>query len=200
MDPSPALSAYLDDWVDAQAGDAPIEEELPIEDDVFADRMLYRLAKVLKDRDDNETFRRESIVELDNWCDRKKAKIEREASWIERGLEAFARNRVARGGPKALALPSGALKLTKPLESVDVRDPDAFRAWALANRPGLLRFPEPPAPEPDKASLKGLKTGESRPFGDLLEFSLVSEGEIVPGAFVVVPKEDRFKAVPERSS
>jgi hypothetical protein len=201
MEPSPALSAYLDAWMDDDLADVPDSGELAIEDDVFADRLLYRRATIAAEEARIEKLRKERIAEIDDWCDRRKAKAEREASWIERGLEVFMRFRVARGGPKTLQLPSGVLKLTKPRESVDVRDPDGFRAWARANAPELLRWPEPPEPEPKKDDLKKLRAGESRPFGELLEFSLAHEGEVIPGVYVVVPKEDSFKAVPtERQS
>jgi hypothetical protein len=195
MEQSSELSAYFDD-PDSDIGTLTVLPTVQVEDDVFADRMLYRLAVIYAERARVRKLCADRMADIEIWRDMRVAKADREALWIEQNLEAFARNRVARGGPKTLSLPSGDLKLVKPLESVDVRDPDGFRAWAIDNNPDLLRYPDPPMPEPRKAELKKLKAGEARPFGDLLEFNLVSDGEVIPGAFVVVGKEDHFKAIP----
>jgi hypothetical protein len=193
MEPATDLAVELEDWLAADIGEIPEATDLPIEDDVFADRVLRRLAIAKRDSDKAVADCAEQVARMENWRDRRLARLDGEQRYCTQALEAFMRNRHERGGPKTLELPNGTLRLRAPRPSVDVRDPDGFVAWALGAHDELLSFPPPPEPRPDKRALAQLEHAKaSRPFGGQLEHDLVLDGEIIPGVHFVVAPVDSF--------
>lgn len=179
-----SLELDLDEYL---AAEEPGEESIAIEDDLIADTYLRRLKMIEDSMAEDLRKADEEHNKIDVWLTPRRERHHLASTRIKLALETYMRNR---GGAKTVSLPHGTLKLHARSGIIDVRDPEKFVAWARAGHKSLLRIVEP---EPEKRELSKLDhRPEGRPFGDYLEYDLLIEGEIVPGAYWLKPQVPTF--------
>lgn len=147
----------------------------PPVDAIQADRWSLALrrnhARLAEDRARYEALRED----LDRWLADLTAGTRRRIDWLEESLLAWHR---AQPTDSALKLAGATLSARRVPPEIVVDDPDAFEAWAMLNRPDLLRV-EPVRSELRRLGVPKLEDGED---GHLVD---PQSGEVVAGVRAV---------------
>lgn len=141
-----------------------------------ADWQLRKLARLRRLILDNEKIAAIEINHIKRWRDEENGKLERSASFYERNLALFHAALLEQDDKRtSVSLPAGALKSRANPPRVEVVETDAFVAWALAERPTLLKTEHKPV----KAEIKRFLAMDGDAVID------PTSGEPVPGLEVV---------------
>lgn len=148
-----ALEEFLIGEPESEGGDDAVRE-LEIPDNIeAADWQLRRLARLRRLMAENDALAAVEIERVRAWVAGENARLERQATFYEQALTAF-HAQLLDGDPKrkTINLPAGSLKARKHPDSVVVLDAEQFVAWALDERPELVRTKV----EPNKSEIKRL--------------------------------------------
>lgn len=138
-------------------------------DDTRAVRLLRRLRHVRAEAARVSELAASERWAVNVWESDRLSGLERADAWITAALEGYARMVHARTGRKSVPLPGGTLQLRAAPLSVEVYDPDAFRAWCEAEGRDDLLGPPPPPPPNKGAIKKALLLGPADPIAALDE-------------------------------
>lgn len=127
---------------------------------------------------------------INEWEAEQVAAVSKNRAWLERSIELLARALFQRD-PKVItrSLPNGEFTLRKQQPDWSYTDEKAFVEWAKVHRRGLLNFPDPPEPKPDKNAVKKAFEVDGKP-GDTVP--VVVDGVKVPGLTVTF-RDRRFE-------
>ena len=147
----------------------------PPVDQLQADKWSLALrwnhARLAEDRARYETLRED----LDHWFADLTAGTRRRIEWLEESLLAWHR---AQPEDSTVKLAGATLTARRVPAEIVVDDPDSFQAWAMLNRPDLLRV-EPVRSELRRLVVPKLEDGED---GHLVD---PQSGEVVAGVVAV---------------
>jgi len=111
-----------------------------------ADWQIRRLARLRRLMAENAAAAHAEIQKIRAWLEEENRKLEQKAAWIEEALTGYHQALLEQDASrKTVSLPAGTLKARKHPDRVDVVDADTFVAWALAERPTLVRTKHEPA-------------------------------------------------------
>lgn len=181
------------DWLDT---DEPV---IPAADKTQADRWLRKLAHLQADADEIDALYRAQLDQLNAWRDERLRVIGNAQARLEQSLAMFHAAALDLD-PKAktLSLPAGTLKARAQQPEWRYVNEAAFLEWAAANRPELVRRPEPVTPPPavDRTAVKKvLRPAVDGPGGSPAIDP--ESGEVVPGV-EVEHRAPKFTAEPNR--
>lgn len=131
-----------------------LDETPPPPDNVEqADWQLRKLARLRRLMAENEAIAAAEIARVRVWLGDVNGKLARQAEFYENSLAAF-HEHLLEDDPKrkTISLPAGTLKARKHPDTVVVLDAERFTAWALEQRPELVRTKV----EPNKTEIKRL--------------------------------------------
>lgn len=178
---SPDLDEFL------QGEEPPWElEPLPPHSAQRADQLLRRLGSARGARARDQARFEELVAQASLWLEGRQAIHDRQISWLEASLEAYAAGVFARTGLATIRLPSGDLPSRKKPDEWTI-DPEKFLPWAQEHLPLAVRQKPLPAPEVDVAAAKKL-------IGPMAE----KTGELPPGVSVKIskPSDRTYRAEP----
>lgn len=184
------------DLMSALEGDE-VTEPVADADGATIDRVTEWVAQVAK-LDANEAeyveAHKAAVAKLNERLAARVGAIDYQRAPLVDALETYHRARLAQDPEaKTIHTPAGKVKSTKARDKWQVEDEEAFRAWAVANLPDAVTFPDPSV-NMTKAK-KALGDNNDR----ISDGVVIVKGEAVPGLKVIeaTDAERTFKVVAE---
>lgn len=155
-----------------------------------ANRLLWHLRRVKRDRADVQALYDAERERLDWWLADRTSGADAEIARLERALKGWGVLALETTGKKTFDLPNGVVRVRPARAKVEITDEPAFLVWALDNDHRLLSI------APSKSMLAGLR---HRPHDELedctVEMLVTSDGVEVPGVALVTAKAPNVSVV-----